>query len=40
MTETRYAQLPRINPVDAERLLTKAENDAKARFIRIKKFGK
>ena len=39
MTETRYAQLPRVNPKDAERLLTKAENDAKARFERIKKFG-
>ena len=39
MTETRYSQLPRINPRDAERLLTKAENDAKARWIRIKKYG-
>ena len=39
MTETRYSQLPRINPAHAEELLTKAEVEAKNRFERIKKFG-
>ena len=39
MTETRFSQLPRVNPANAEELLTKSENYAKARFERIKKFG-
>ena len=39
MTETRFSQLPRINPADAERLLADCEKDAKARFDRIKKYG-
>ena len=39
MTETRFSQLPRINPAHAEELLTNCELEAKARFNRIKKFG-
>ncbi len=39
MTETRYSQLPRVNPEHAEELLTKSENYAKDRWERIKKFG-
>ncbi len=39
MTETRFSQLPRVNPANAEELLTKCENYAKARYERIKKFG-
>ena len=39
MRETRYAQLPKVNPVHAEELLTKSVNLAKARYARIKKFG-
>jgi len=39
MTETRFSQLPRVNPAHAEELLTKAEKYAKDRFERIKKFG-
>ena len=39
MTETRFSQLPRVNPAHAEELLTKCENYAKARLERIKKFG-
>jgi pyruvate-ferredoxin/flavodoxin oxidoreductase len=39
MTETRYSQLPRINPAHAEELLTKAEKEAEKRYNRIKKFG-
>jgi pyruvate-ferredoxin/flavodoxin oxidoreductase len=39
MTETRFSQLPRVNPEHAEELLTKCEKYAKARFDRIKKFG-
>ena len=39
MTETRFSQLPRVNPAHAEELLTKSENYAKARLERIKKFG-
>lgn len=39
MTETRFSQLPRVNPAHAEELLTKAEEYAKLRFNRIKKFG-
>ena len=39
MTETRFSQLPRVNPAHAEELLNKAEKCAKDRFERIKKFG-
>jgi len=39
MTETRFSQLPRVNPTEAEELLTKAENYAKDRWNRIKKYG-
>ncbi len=39
MGETRFSQLPRVNPAEAEELLTKSENYAKARWERIKKFG-
>ncbi len=39
MSETRYSQLPRVNPEHAEELLTKSENYARDRFERIKKFG-
>ena len=39
MTETRFSQLPRVNPEHAEELLTKCEKYAKDRFDRIKKFG-
>ena len=39
MTETRFSQLPRVNPEHAEELLTKAEKYAKDRLDRIKKFG-
>lgn len=39
MTETRFSQLPRVNPEHAEELLIKSENHAKARLERIKKFG-
>ncbi len=39
MSETRYSQLPKVNPEHAEELLTECENYAKDRFDRIKKFG-
>ncbi|MCQ2815398.1 MAG: pyruvate:ferredoxin (flavodoxin) oxidoreductase [Bacilli bacterium] len=39
LTETRFSQLPRVNPENAEELLTKSENYAKDRWARIKKFG-
>ncbi len=39
MSETRYSQLPHVNPEHAEELLTKSENFARDRFERIKKFG-
>ena len=39
MTETRFSQLPIVNPAHAEELLTKSENYARDRFERIKKFG-
>ena len=39
MTETRFSQLPKVNPAHAEELLTKAENYARDRWERIKKFG-
>ncbi|MGM9873869.1 MAG: pyruvate:ferredoxin (flavodoxin) oxidoreductase [Bacilli bacterium] len=39
MTETRFSQLPRVNPEHAEELLTKSQKYAEARYARIKKFG-
>ena len=39
MTETRFSQLPRVNPENAEELLTKSEKCAQDRWNRIKKFG-
>ena len=39
MTETRFSQLPKVNPAHAEELLNKAEKYAKDRWERIKKFG-
>jgi len=39
MGETRFSQLPRVNPTHAEELLKKSEEAAKARWERIKKFG-
>jgi pyruvate-ferredoxin/flavodoxin oxidoreductase len=39
MGETRFSQLPRVNPAEAEELLTKSEKYAQARWERIKKFG-
>ena len=39
LRETRYSQLPRVNPEHAEELLSKCEYYAKRRWINIKKFG-
>ncbi len=39
MAETRYSQLPRVNPIHAEELLSGAEENAKERLERIKKLG-
>ena len=39
MGETRFSQLPIVNPTHAEELLNKSERCAKERFERIKKFG-
>jgi len=39
MAETRFSQLPNINPDHAEALLTKSAEDAKKRWEKIKKFG-
>ena len=39
MGETRFSQLPKVNPAHAEELLQKAERCAKERWERIKKFG-
>ena len=39
MHETRYSQLPVVNPAEAETLLTKAEKYAQRRWTAIKKFG-
>ena len=39
MGETRFSQLPIVNPEHAEELLTKSEQRAKDRYERIKKFG-
>lgn len=39
MQETRFSQLPIVNPDHAEELLTKCEEYAKKRWAAIKKFG-
>jgi pyruvate-ferredoxin/flavodoxin oxidoreductase len=39
MQETRFSQLPIVNPEHAEELLTKSEQYAKDRWAAIKKFG-
>lgn len=39
MTETRFSQLPRVNPEHAEELLEKSQKYAEQRYERIKKFG-
>jgi hypothetical protein len=39
MHETRFSQLPVVNPDHAEELLTKCEKYAKGRWEDIKKFG-
>ena len=39
MGETRYSQLPRVNPAHSEELLTGAEEQAKERLDRIMKLG-
>ncbi|MBE6114392.1 MAG: pyruvate:ferredoxin (flavodoxin) oxidoreductase [Erysipelotrichaceae bacterium] len=39
MNETRFAQLPSINPDKAEELLTKTETDAKKRYERLVKLA-
>ena len=38
MCETRYSQLPKVNPEHCEELLTKSENYAKDRWNKLKKF--
>ena len=39
MNETRFSQLPNINPENAEALLNKSAEDAKKRWEKVKKFG-
>ena len=39
MKETRYSQLPKVNPAHYEELFAKNEKCAKDRWERIKKFG-
>ncbi|MDY2724818.1 MAG: hypothetical protein SOV25_04425, partial [Candidatus Onthovivens sp.] len=39
MKETRYSQLPKVNPAHYEELFAKNEECAKLRWERIKKFG-
>jgi len=39
MNETRFSQLPNINPQHAEALLAKSAEDAKKRWEKVKKFG-
>ena len=39
MKETRYSQLPKINPEEAEALFERNEKCARERWERIKKFG-
>lgn len=38
MGETRFSQLPTVNPENAEFLLTKSEKEAQKRYLRLKKF--
>ncbi len=38
MGETRFSQLPTVNPENAEFLLTKSEQEAEKRYLRLKKF--
>lgn len=38
MGETRFSQLPTVNPENAEFLLSKSEEEAKKRYFRLKKF--
>ena len=39
MGETRFSQLPHVNPENAEFLLTKSEKEAEKRYLRLKKFA-
>jgi pyruvate-ferredoxin/flavodoxin oxidoreductase len=39
LLETRYSQLPVVNPLHSEELLTKSQLSAQQRWDRIKKFG-
>lgn len=39
MNETRFSQLPNINPEHAEALLVKSADDARKRWEKVKKFG-
>ena len=39
LTETRFAQLPKVNPNNYEKLFAKAEEAAKERWEFVKKFG-
>ena len=39
MTQTRFSQLPRINPEHAEELLTKSEEYAALRWKRFKRLA-
>ena len=39
LKETRYSQLPKVNPEHYEELFTKSEEAAKERWMRIKRFG-
>ena len=39
MGETRFSQLPRVNPAHAQELLEKSQKYAQMRWERIKKFG-
>ncbi|MGN1295754.1 MAG: pyruvate:ferredoxin (flavodoxin) oxidoreductase [Bacilli bacterium] len=40
MCETRYSQLPKVNPEHCEELLTKSQKYAEDRWNRLKRFGK
>jgi len=40
MAQTRYNQLPKLNPEHAEELMTKCEDFAKRRYNDLKKLGK
>ena len=39
MGETRFSQLPKVNPEHAEELLTKSRECARARWNRFKKLA-